>query len=514
MFRLLDSHKSIFIILFFFVFHLFFINLETINFEHSFSESLFFIINYDINILSEYFINNANTLGFTLIGSFLFKIFPFIKPSIILKIISASGYLFLGFGIIKLYKNNIFKISLNKILIIIFLNPLIWTYGFRATPDFIAFSLGFYSIVYLTYSENIKYKILLSLIFGFALLIKFHVAFFYIFYFSQVFFFRKKSKHIKSLLINSFFMSIPLLLYVIIIYFQFNFFLTHPLYQTYHTTDVLNKVFDVKIDLSNLDNVNIKNTYSFFINFFIQYLGYCFLFFGIFVLFDNFKFFIREYNYLKIIFSLLLFYFALTNLTLVDYGELDFGSLTNSVPKNILILFFYTLSFFSFLCLIFLVKSLRNNKNDLIICSLIYLSIYIIFLSFFRPSQRYLIYLVPIFIFIYFYYCNYNKLSFWIYIISFSFVNLLILLNHMNTSNTVADISKYLAKNNLYEYTHPGTVNPHIRHKFFVSGFNYQTLMKQKKRIYIIDNIQKNNSIICYQRGYSFLLKKTCLNYR
>ena len=95
------SYLLIFLV---FIFHLFFINFWPVNFENYFSEAAKFFYSFDKDLLKSFTMNNANTVVFSLLSSLLLKILPFLEPLQITKIISASGYIFLGIGIIRIHK--------------------------------------------------------------------------------------------------------------------------------------------------------------------------------------------------------------------------------------------------------------------------------------------------------------------------------------------------------------------------------------------------------------------------
>ena len=151
--------KPYFIILVTFLLHILAINFYPINFEYTFIEGMDYVLqNFDKKIISVYFENQANTFFFSFIGAIIKYIFPFINGQYIAKFLSASGYFFLGFGIINLYKILKVNYSLNLLLIIIFLNPLIWTFGYRGTPDFLSAAISIYSVSLLLDKNVSRFK--------------------------------------------------------------------------------------------------------------------------------------------------------------------------------------------------------------------------------------------------------------------------------------------------------------------------------------------------------------------
>ena len=131
--------------LIYFTLHIIFINNFPINFEFTFSNFSNFFENYDKKIIDQYFLSQANTLAFPFVAGFISKILGIDNGLYVTRLISVLSYIFLILGLINF--SRYYKFEINYFLIILFfLNPLIWLFGYRGTPDLISASLGFYGI--------------------------------------------------------------------------------------------------------------------------------------------------------------------------------------------------------------------------------------------------------------------------------------------------------------------------------------------------------------------------------
>ena len=140
-----DKRKIYIFLIINFIIHLIFINNYPINFEFTFSNFSKFFENYDKSIIDQYFLSQANTIAFPFVAGLISKNLNIENGLIITRIISLLSYIFLLLGLINFSKYYKFKINF-LIVTLFFLNPLIWVYGYRGTPDLISASLGFYGL--------------------------------------------------------------------------------------------------------------------------------------------------------------------------------------------------------------------------------------------------------------------------------------------------------------------------------------------------------------------------------
>lgn len=468
--------------------HLFLIPLPLVNLEWAFSDaSLYFSTNKMI-YLQQYFEIQANTLCIPFL-SFLFnKIIPIIPYSYLPRLFSSLSLILLGAAIIKF--NRLLKIKSNNLvfLLLIFLNPLIWTFSGRGTADFIPFALGFYSIMMYFDNKDIKFYKLLSLfLFGIAITIKYHTILLAPVFFIVNFFMKDQSlkkklfQYIELLLII---ISIPLF-YIITIKLKFGFWLTPPIYFQRHGL----------------------NTRFFFSNF-IVYFGFLGLFLAPFT-FSNIIFYIKNTS-LKTFF--LIFILSLTFILLfgeyfyIPLGEMNFGFLDKYINQKVVGSIF---SFFA-LFLLFTVYNYfkhylyylkTNDKNKIFISFFITSIIFIIILSFTRPTQRYLIFIIPFFYYIIDFNLYVKKYILYITLILYSIFDLFIFSNQYNTGIASKNMVDEIIKKKILNITEAGSIKAHAGNIFYPYNKN--------KKIYIIVEGYSKNSIFISKSNFLPFTSKT-----
>ena len=162
-----------YLIYFSFLFHLVSINFHPTNFEGGYGQfSDFFNSKNKIAYLESYYFSQFNTYIFSAIASILNFLIPLINGFQSIKILSAFSYFFLGYGLFNILKYYEYKFNIILFILIIFLNCIIWSYGFRAFNDLFAFSLAIFSFAGILI--NLKNKIIYfyALLLGIGISIK------------------------------------------------------------------------------------------------------------------------------------------------------------------------------------------------------------------------------------------------------------------------------------------------------------------------------------------------------
>ena len=447
-----ETKKYSYLIIFLaFILHILAINFYPVNFEYTFIEGMDYVLqNFDKKIITVYFENQANTFFFSFIGAIIKYIFPFINGQYIAKFLSASGYFFLGFGIINLYKILKVNYSLNLLLIIIFLNPLIWTFGYRGTPDFLSAAISIYSVSLILDKNVSRFKNYLGFfLLGVAITLKPITGVFYI----TFLFFLINEKISLEKKINKIFISglitflIPLI-YFSLIYINFNFFLTPPYYSK---------------------ALFIKSLYiSHVLNSFLLYSSFLFIL-SIPIFIDSFIKITQLKNIFIIIISVTIFFISYHQV--YSEAEISFGIFSKYFNSKIINGFFGVSSFLFFF---FYLKKITKK-------SFFYLTIvlYLILLSLMLPAQRYLILIIPI---VYLFFLNKRNLikSFLISCTLFIPLNFILLINQYINGQAAISIVEYLKYNNLLDITCPQTVESHVgnyfKNKKNCSIFQFQVL--------------------------------------
>ncbi len=475
--------NKIFVIFFFIVLlHLICVKFYPINDEFIFPVGAILIEKFDVKDLNIFFNYNANTLGFSFLIYFLSKLTN-IDYFLIAKLISLSGLVFLILGFFNFLNIIKFKRIDIYLILILFLNPLIFNFSLRGTPDFFSSAISFFAISYFIYHKKIFIKYVSVILFGIGVIIKPTNGILLILYFLNI---EKISlKNFTQInIIKNFF----LLLFIPIIYFLLNYYFFG--------------FFVVPINFSYLGDFSTK---QYVINF-ISYIGFLGLMSSPLYLnyykdlYTNKIFKIFIYIFISILFSIFF---------MEKSGELNFGFLTKIIGEK-LYFFIICISFILLFDLIFFNNKKFNNNEKIIFVLLL---LYIIILSKFHSSQRYLLTILPIYLFII--YKNYfNKILAILTIVLYSFLNLILFSNHFKTQSHVKDLINFLIENKIIYKTHPGYLGQHALNFFlqfekesenFVGNKN---VFNKEKKFYVSKKKPEiNEKIIFVSKSKNIFLK-------
>lgn len=438
-----------YIIFFSFLIHLLAINFFPTNFEGGYGQySDLFNSENKILYLKSYYSSQFNTFVFSGLASTLNFLIPFIDGFQAIKVLSAFSYFFLGFGLFKILKFYEYRYNFILFILIIFLNSIIWSYGFRAFNDLFAFSLAIYSFSRILNNINKKIIFFDALLLGISIALK---SYNLILLIPLLFFYYSLKKKNKETILTFIIIFIPIILLNI---FTYNFlgFVLAPINE------------DLKIAIIGGDK---SRDFLWVINNFIFYIGYLTLI--------SLPFFLVCFLYLiknnlkKIsifLFTSLVLSFYLQRFTFIS-SELDLGPLQSLIPdniyKSIIIFLFFCFSLFIYLFL----NLTQLNTKKLNICKIILATIllYLLSLSFIKASQRYLILPIP---FIYLIIFNYlqPKLLISLTIICYVLINSLLLANYYIVGKSTNIILNFLKSNEILENTIPNVITPHVYHLY------------------------------------------------
>lgn len=431
-----DRVKCWYVIIFTFILHLILINFYPINYEFTFSEGAKYFINFEKQIIKDYFSNQANTFFFSLIIGLINKIFPIENTLLYTRLFSASSYFMLGLAFIDLFSHFKIKFKCHVFLLFFFLNPLIWTFGYRGTPDLFSASLAFYSFSkILILGNNVNFKIFFHY---FLLGISICIKPFSLIYLGLIILLDYKNNIFVAVKKYFFFVTLTLLsplLYFFIIKINFNFYLVPPVF-------------------SNLVIFDYKNTFYILIGYFT------FIAISIFPFTLKGYFFDRKKNIVIFIFSSLGLFLYVSKAGYI--GELDFGFVEKLMPRNLLMF----LIFFPFcLCFLYFMNIKKNIINYKLILIIFF---YILALSFTRPVQRYLIHILPIIFLLVLLNLGKSNVKYFFSVILIIYIpiNLLIGLNFHFVSSNTKNIIYFLNNEKLLNKTAPGPLYAHSKHFF------------------------------------------------
>ena len=157
--------------------HLAFIDLPTINFEWAFPDAARYFGLHQQELLMRYFEVEANPLGVPLLAYIIHLILPFLKIDIIPRLLAISGFALLAFALLRINECVGLVLSAPLLTAIIFLNPLIWTFGGRGTADFFPAALALCAVaLFWDTPDTARKRILAIALFGLAIIMKYHAV--------------------------------------------------------------------------------------------------------------------------------------------------------------------------------------------------------------------------------------------------------------------------------------------------------------------------------------------------
>lgn len=427
----------------FFLAHCLLVVLPSINLEFAFVDAARYFEIGDKSLIDQYFRFQANTLGLPYISWLVSVVFPNLSLLTIIRLLSASGIILLGIGILN-FSRHLNRNDSTSLLILILLNPLVWTFSGRATADFLPAALGIFAIsIALIPSKTILHVICAGILLGAAAILKYHAIFLLLALIP--FLWNEKSKRfdIKSLILISALSASLLLMFLIIIHENFGFWVTPPIYQSIHG-----------LNLGSLVN-----------NFFL-YIGYLILLCTpLSLLLPEYKSFFLKRRYLIICGTGLIF--ILGYIGFQDGGELNLGPLDRFIDKNIMAGVFLLLSS------LFLIPLISNSENKNIERFNLFLAIAILgiiaFFSLTRPAQRYLLVVLPLFFFLIPATVIGNKRVLISTITLYAFINLFIGYSQWCTGTAAVKMINAVKTAGLLDVTHPGAIEGHIGNQFDIN---------------------------------------------
>ena len=425
------SNRTIsFIYIFLFIFfHLLYINTPFVNLEWVYRQGSDYFITGDRFLLDQYFFRQANPLTYSYLVSFLVRLFELDQFAIYRLPALFGGTLLLL--LLAKYRNP-------WLVLVVALNPLIWTYSGRAYSELLAVGLMFlaYEIqrqhtirgVIAVFSGTVKYHTVPVLIL--------HSSFHWLLSNWRNKFSSWNDQNLRANLI---------LLAGFITFLIF-----------------YKELFGVWIAPEQYSEMLLKFSINNWIN---NFFGYGYYLSGMFFLtiptFLNSKD-IKQ----KILILSLSIILALSHENL---GEMDFGSLEKLVGSEI-ILIIKALGFWNFLLCC---KAFWKDEDSRIL----FLTIlaYIMILSLTRPAQRYLIFVIPFWAMLIFQHISLSKIIQLGYLLVLIGLSSIMTLNQISTAYTAEEVAQWSLKYNII--TDYGVIQPHVGgYKNYKVNSNYTVI--------------------------------------
>jgi len=161
--------------------HLLLLDLPSVNMEWAFREAAKYFSSGNQLYLDEYFGSDANTLAIPWLVFAIHWLFPILDINHVPRLLSDLGVPLLAFGLLRINRRLFEGINPSLLISIVLLNPLVWTYSGRGTADFLpaaiavfAFSLFWGGRGDETTGQDVWRRILASAVLGVAAVLKYH----------------------------------------------------------------------------------------------------------------------------------------------------------------------------------------------------------------------------------------------------------------------------------------------------------------------------------------------------
>jgi hypothetical protein len=462
-------------------FHLIIINRFPINYEYAFIDVAKYFDTFDDTLLKNYGRVQSNTIIYSFFIYLVSKLLIIEDLYVAGKILTVSSYFFLYFGIINF--NNFYKYnSINKITLILFLNPIVWIYGYRISVDLLPVSLFFFSISLLFLrKKNLLTNFISSSFLAISIIMKPFFLFFSLYALFIICNLYKKN-YLNCLLNFSLYILLSIILlfsYLVWSYYNFGYFIN----------TINNLIFE-------------KFTINIFVKNFITYLGIVSIY-----LIPLILIFFRTILVSKniIICLLIVIFFSIGfNIGLNINGEVT-GINIFAFNNNLIMGIYFSATIYFFFSIYNFYQNIDNSNRSLFFFFLSNVFIYIFFLSFFRISERYIIILIPFFYLFLFKFIN--KKLYNIILIFFVIINIFLFIRSYNRSLLAEKTFLYLQEHHLINLTEPGP----IRDSYDWSLVEY--LNKDEKKYKVVNFYVKNyitkftNNYFIFESNY-YLINK------
>lgn len=465
--------KSLILLLIFTILHIPLLFLGPVNIEFAFSDLLKYFKNGNEVFLEQFFFYQANTVGMSFLGWLVNIEGLNIDEILLIRILNLFGSVIFILSLISI--SNFFRIkNIFFITLFIVISPLFWTYSSRATADLLPAALVLLSYSLFLKNNDFLYMIIVSaLIFGVALVLKPLIIFMYIFFIGLYFVDKKKFTLIKLMIFCSisFFILIFFLLHI---YLNFNYLITSDKFLS----------------------VLLKTSLTLSLNNFILYTGYITLAISPMIILGNYSKSLYRGHFFSILFYLVIF--VIGYLYINDTGEMNFSFLETVIPKSIFngILMIGTIIFFN--SFYFNKKYfMHDEKARKYIYFFISIVISLVFLSLLRPSQRYILILLPFCLFLLPEINFKNKKVLYTFAAIIFSIDITISLNQYLKSSASKNMLEYIINNEMIAETNPGAITG--------SYGNYFFLYKDKEKKYIVVNYNDEDSLFYSSKNFLFI---------
>ena len=137
--------RSLWILVVVLLAHLPWLLLPSVNLEFAFVDAARYLAGGDRRLVDQYFYFQANSLGFPLLVRGAMAALPGLDPLLTARLVSLSGVVLLWAGVANLARQGR-RPDTDALLIVLLLNPLVWTFSARATADLFPAALAVFAV--------------------------------------------------------------------------------------------------------------------------------------------------------------------------------------------------------------------------------------------------------------------------------------------------------------------------------------------------------------------------------
>jgi hypothetical protein len=429
--------------------HLLLYRLPPINQEWAFVDAARYFETHQPDFLARYFSVQANTLGVPFLVYAIHKAISFLEIGSIPRLLAASGFIFMGAALVRINRLTGSKIDPIILLAAVFLNPLIWTFGGRGTADFFPAALALFSLsLFWDREVGVGRLGIAILMFGIAITLKYHAMILLPIVWIEAL--TRAEMTFKRTFLKLTLCTILILLlpvgYLFTVKENFGFWFAPAAFQNMHHMD-----FNPSFVAKN----------------FIAYMGYLAL-----LCFPLSFFFIRQqvrgWRRMRRFIGMIMGFFLAGYIFLTPSAEMNFGPLDMYLNARVTGGIFAACAWIFQLILWKGILIYRNDKNAnrLMVCCALSILIFVGCLSVTRPTQRYLLFVLPL---LYFFIlpslAGYGRLLFATLLLCV-LINLYIGLNQFATGSAAMDLTRKIERGGLINVTNPGVIIGHTGNFF------------------------------------------------
>jgi hypothetical protein len=421
--------------------HLVFYRLPSVNGEWAFADAARYFETHNQDFLDRYFSVQANSLGIPLCAYLIHQIFPAIDIGLLPRLLAISGFIFLGAALVRLNDRTGKCVHPVLLAALVFLNPLVWTFGGRGTADFFPAAMALYSLSLFWDKHPTRLKLTTAiLIFGIAVTLKYHVVTLLPLLWLEAI--TRPDRGFKTAFQQMSLVTIAVLvipaLYVYAVKQEFGFWLTPPPFQNGHS---------------------LTFRFSFAVSNFISYAGYLALLLLPLSLLPLWKRIRTPAELAKILAAAVVLFLA-GYFLIESNAEMNFGPLDAYLSAHFVGGIFCVSASLFFLVMKDGLSVLRddNEVHRILVCIMLGIVIFIGVLSFTRPAQRYLLFVLPLAYLFIASYLNTRKTLTVIIIFLCMLTNVYITLSQYATGQAALALTQRISESGLIAVTNPEAI--------------------------------------------------------